>query len=542
VRTAAAPTNPHFSDASPKTAPRPRLDERAMDRAAGVLLGAAAGDALGVPYEFRARLREDQVPQMLGGGLGNYEPGEFSDDTQMQAAIAAVSATGADMRTEAALDAVAQNFLSWLASGPADIGSQTRQVLSAAKRASATQAPARAMLAASREFTRTRSHSAGNGSLMRTGIVALSHLDDPTAMAQAATLVSELTHADPDCADACVLWCSGVRRAVLDGTFDGVREGLALLPADRRQLWTQRLDEAEANPPHHFERSNGWVVSALQAAWSAIVHTPVPDLDPARGTFPAQHFQLAAEAAVRAGNDTDTVAAIAGALLGARWGCSAIPLAWQQAVHGWPGLQGHDLVSLAVRTARGGTDDADGWPSQPRTRTPLSSGRPFSAAHPYDKGIILGNQALTEDHRPGPVDAVVSLCRVGTGPILAANDTEHIRVWLVDKTGANSNLHYALDQAATEVLRLRAEGKTVLVHCVAGASRTPAVAALCAVRSEGVTARTALRSVRSVLGSWRLADHRELHDAVYELAGQKPVHFVPASWRRPKWLERLARR
>ncbi|MEU9256664.1 ADP-ribosylglycohydrolase family protein [Streptomyces sp. NPDC048270] len=71
---------------------------------------------------------------------------------------------------------------------------------------------------------------------MRTGIVALAYLDDAKAMAEAATLVSELTHADPDCADACVLGCSGIRMAVLDGSFDGVRAGLELLPEGRRAV------------------------------------------------------------------------------------------------------------------------------------------------------------------------------------------------------------------------------------------------------------------------------------------------------------------
>jgi ADP-ribosylglycohydrolase len=54
-------------------------------------------------------------------------------------------------------------------------------------------------------------------------------------------------------------------------------------------------------------------------------------------------------AAVRAGDDTDTVAAIAGALLGARHGASAVPAAWRSTVHGWPGLTADDLVELAVR-------------------------------------------------------------------------------------------------------------------------------------------------------------------------------------------------
>ncbi|MFJ2737186.1 MULTISPECIES: ADP-ribosylglycohydrolase family protein [unclassified Streptomyces] len=90
-------------------APQPRLDARGSDRAAGVLLGAAAGDALGVPYEFQATLRDDQQPQMIGGGLGPYKPGEYSDDTQMQVCIAEVAATRADLRTPKALDAIATN-------------------------------------------------------------------------------------------------------------------------------------------------------------------------------------------------------------------------------------------------------------------------------------------------------------------------------------------------------------------------------------------------------------------------------------------------
>lgn len=56
-------------------------------------------------------------------------------------------------------------------------------------------------------------------------------------------------------------------------------------------------------------------------------------------------------AAVRAGNDTDTVAAIAGALLGARYGASAVPAGWRAQVHGWPGLRADDLVDLARRAA-----------------------------------------------------------------------------------------------------------------------------------------------------------------------------------------------
>ncbi|MFI6358226.1 ADP-ribosylglycohydrolase family protein [Streptomyces sp. NPDC050743] len=496
--------------------PQPHLDSLVTDRAAGVLLGAAVGDALGVPYEFATRLREDQQPQMIGGGLGPYEPGEYSDDTQMQLCIADVAATGADLRTPEALDQIAANFQQWLSGGATDVGSQTRTVLDAARRAGG--APGAALSEAARGFTAGNDRAAGNGSLMRTGIVALAHLGDAAEMAEAATAVSALTHPDPDCADACVLWCSGIRTAVLKGTFDGVRAGLDLLPEERRGVWARRLDEAEAHPPHHFG-NNGWVVHALQAAWSAITHTAVPELLPAKGSFPTQHFHLALEAAVRAGTDTDTVAAIAGALLGARWGCSGIPLQWQQAVHGWPGHRQADLVRLAVLAARGGSNDDAGWPLAQRMPIPSQSSRAFAIHHPHDPGVVLGNLALTQRAEPVPVDAVVSLCRVGTDPILPGSDIEHVRVWLVDSQGHNANLHYVMDQAARQVLRLRHAGKRVLLHCAAGQSRTPAVAALYSHLATGTDAETALNDLRRVLtGGWHLDKHPEMQDAVHALA------------------------
>ncbi|MGW4890763.1 ADP-ribosylglycohydrolase family protein [Kitasatospora sp. NPDC004240] len=515
-------------------APAPRLNERTMDRVAGVLLGAAVGDALGVPYEFATVLSDCEHPEMKGGGLGPFAPGEYSDDTQMAVCIAEVAATGADLRNSEALDQIAENFLGWYRGRPADIGNQTAAVLRAASRA--TGAPSDRMLSISRRHAATHQYSAGNGSLMRTAVVALAYLDDPQAMAEAATLVSELTHADPDCAAACILWCSGVRTAVLDGTFDGVRAGLDLLPADQRAIWAARLDEAETLPPRHFGRQNGWVVAALQAAWSAITRTPVPDDRPGDGVFAAQHFQLALEAAVRSGNDTDTVAAIAGALLGARWGCSGIPLVWQNKVHGWPTNTATHLIRMAVLTARYGQNDPDGWPSAERVPTPFTSGRAFSVAHPLDPGIILGNLALTEHAGPAPVDAVVSLCRVGSDPILTHTPVEHVRVWLVDKPGANNNLHYVLDQAANEVLRLRESGKRVLVHCVAGRSRTPAIASIYSTLAYGTAPRDALRQVQRVLGHWTLTSNHQMLAAVFELAGERmPRNAFRQPRRRASW-------
>ncbi len=307
------------------------LTSEQRDRAAGVLLGAACGDALGVPYEFEERLPDSATPEMIGGGLGPYEPGEYSDDTQMHVCVAEVAALGRDLTSEPALDGIAERFLRWYREGASDIGNQTRAVLSTTGKAGGLS-PVMRETAAS--LHRRTGHSAGNGSLMRTGVVALPYLSDPAGMAEAARLVSSLTHYDDLAGDACVLWCSGVRRAVLDGVLDGVQEGLALLPADRRAYWADRLGEASSAPPSRFS-PNGFVVPALQAAWSAIRSTST--------------LTDGLAAAVRAGNDTDTVAAIAGALLGARHGASSVPAEWRAKVHGWPGMTGEGLVDLAVR-------------------------------------------------------------------------------------------------------------------------------------------------------------------------------------------------
>src|SRR3954447_20865251 len=99
-----------------------------MDRARGVLLGTAAGDALGAPYEFEpARGPEKDVAMVGGGGLG-WAPGEWTDDTSMAIAIAEVAATGRDLRDEAAQDDIVRRWHEWSRTAR-DVGIQTRCVL-----------------------------------------------------------------------------------------------------------------------------------------------------------------------------------------------------------------------------------------------------------------------------------------------------------------------------------------------------------------------------------------------------------------------------
>lgn len=312
-----------------------------LDRAAGALLGAACGDALGVPYEFAPRLAQGRIPEMIGGGLGPYEPGEYSDDTQMAVCIAEALRDHDDPRSPQALERTARGFLNWFHGGASDVGVQTARILEDTDRSLTERGgdAAEVMTGRSDRMFEVGERCAGNGSLMRTAPLALAHLDDPQGLARSAARYSHLTHGDPLAAQACVLWCEAVRHAIAHGTYDGVRGGLDLLPSSVRGEWAARLDEAEKEPPTTFA-PNGFVVSALQAAWSAIVHAPGDESSPDRYAAPVM-------AAVRVGDDTDTVAAIAGALVGARWGRSAIPAAYLEVVHGWPGYRAEGLGGLA---------------------------------------------------------------------------------------------------------------------------------------------------------------------------------------------------
>ena len=304
------------------------------DRIEGTLLGLAAGDALGAGYEFRHPPFGEIA--MIGGGLGGFAPGEWTDDTSMAICIAEVAASGS-----IDLDAIGDRFLDWARSGPADIGISTGAVLSRADEG------ADLPLAAAAYFAEHPRGAAGNGALMRTAPVALCHLGDDEQLAEDARAVAQLTHADPLAADSCVLWCIAIDRAVREGRLDGVHDGLRAIPIERRQDWKAAIERAETEPPGTFT-PNGFTMTSLQAAYAAIAHTPVPD------AAPAEHLPAVLEAAVRIGDDTDTTAAIAGALVGARWGASAVPAPWRTMLHGWPGLTADDLTALARRIAEAG--------------------------------------------------------------------------------------------------------------------------------------------------------------------------------------------
>ncbi|MGO0605864.1 ADP-ribosylglycohydrolase family protein [Brevibacterium linens] len=472
-----------------------------LDRAAGVMVGLACGDALGAAYEFGGPYPADMPVEMKGGGAFGWEPGEWTDDTAMAVPLLELIETGERPR-DLNLRLAVNGWLEWMEDAK-DVGNQTSAVLGEAKLTARGDVYSMhvAALSAARDFQERFPDAAGNGSLMRTAPYGLVG-QDLEYVAKTASGQSELTHPHPDAMAACAIWSAAIAHAVDTGELD-IRKGLEasageVLDKDSQKLWLSRIEEAEAHPPEYFTK-NGWVVQAFQCAWSSIVHSgDRADNDP-------QHVKRTLEMAVRGGGDTDTVAAIAGGLIGGAYGVSAIPLEWKRRIHGWPGWRADELVEHAVNATRvlkeywKNFDNA--WPSTDYCDYSDWRGIDSCVAHPHDRGVYLGGIGAL-DRLPSDVDAVISLCRIGRQQVPDTIDRENrVAVWLVDSSSPEDNQYvdFTLAEAADMVARMRREGKAVLLHCVQAHSRTPTVGALYATRHLGVPIDDALREVSAVL-------------------------------------------
>lgn len=305
-----------------------------LDRAVGAIVASAAGDALGSAYEFGDGLSDQQTPEFARGVFG-HAPGEWTDDTSMAIPILEALARGDSLRDADVLAGILDRWLEWSATAK-DVGAQTRSVL-VQLRGDVHEDSARR---AARAVHLRAGRSAGNGSLMRTGPVALRFLADGVEddLVEAAARIAQLTHYEQDNVDAVVLWSLAIRHGIRTGELE-ITTGLPWLAADRRQRWASFIEEAAVPGAHprDFRESNGWVVRAFQGAFAAVAG--------------ASDVSDALIRAVRGGGDTDTVAAIAGSLAGAVWGAKQVPSDWQRRLHGWPGYTTEDLSRLAIAAA-----------------------------------------------------------------------------------------------------------------------------------------------------------------------------------------------
>ena len=295
-------------------------------------MGAAVGDALGMPLEFGPpRPADHMVREMKEGRL---PPGTFTDGTEMALALAEgllAHRPQAPADSLAGLaETIAQRFAAWYQASPSDVGNQTRAVLS---HIAAGQAWEQAVDAVQRQSP----GSAGNGSVMRCWPVALARWDDLDRLLADSRLQSRLTHPHPEC----VAGSAFVNAAIyylLQGAPPAEAVASALEVVEVPEPLRATIESAPERRREELENS-GWVRHTLEsAAW---------------GLLTTDSFEEAVVQVVNLGRDADTAGAVAGALAGAAYGLAAIPARWRAALRGeWPLGSGHiwraaDLALLA---------------------------------------------------------------------------------------------------------------------------------------------------------------------------------------------------
>ena len=317
----------------------------------GALLGLAVGDALGTTLEFQRNLDPPRFPltatgphtEITGGGPFGLEPGQVTDDTAM-ACLLAAALRGESGETRGEVERAVPLYVRWPNVRPPDVGGQIAKALWQIRDGvEPVQAGRSVWLLSGR-------NAAGNRSLMRTTPIGVFFARDSAGCREASFRDSAVTHFDPRCQLACAAFNAAIATAVrakgelsAEALHDAARrelgEAASLLTTRHpevvdaiqlaRQVLMEDLDRAADSDPQLCSpelviasRSAGFVRVAFRLAFWELLHAP---------GFPAGLIDR-----VNRGGDADTNGAIAGALLGARFGVMGIPARWRHAVFDAP--------------------------------------------------------------------------------------------------------------------------------------------------------------------------------------------------------------
>jgi ADP-ribosylglycohydrolase len=274
------------------------------DPLAGVLLGTALGDALGLPAEG---LRPETIARRFGR-LERFRllgrTGFVSDDTE-QSALAAQALVRHPSDPERFARAFRRSLLGWFFRLPWGVGLGT----------------IRACLKAALGFRRTGVASAGNGAAMRAAVVGVFFRDDPARRRAFGRALAEVTHTDPRAVGG-ALFAADLAAAAAGAAPDADRA--ALVAAARDGLDEPALGAAIDRARDLARDGAGTAEAARELGTSGyVVHTIafVTFCFLRHGAEPLGAIQEAAGA----GGDADTIGAIVGAWVGSLHGAEGLP-------------------------------------------------------------------------------------------------------------------------------------------------------------------------------------------------------------------------
>lgn len=290
--------------------------------AVGCVLGTAVGDAIGLPWEGLSRQRQEKLCRSLNGHHLLFGRGMVSDDTE-HACIVAQALIESAGDADAFGRCLARRLRLWLLGAPAGVGFATLRVC--------------LKLWLGFGWQKSGVFSAGNGPAMRSALLGVCYGDDPSRLRQLVHVSTVITHTDSKAEYGAM---AVALAAHLAHTQPGIEaaEYLRILKdtvgseaGEFVDLVSRAVQSVAAGQTtEEFAASLG-----LASAVSGYVYHTVPVVLHAWFRHPS-NYQTAITEVVRCGGDTDTTAAILGAILGAGLGADGLPSAWLNGLCEWP--------------------------------------------------------------------------------------------------------------------------------------------------------------------------------------------------------------
>lgn len=297
------------------------MGTRTEDAIIGCLLGTAVGDAIGLPAEGLSPRRQLRMFSIIDSHRLLLGHGMTSDDTEHTCLIANALLESAGDETIFERE-LARGLRIWLSTLPAGVGLATLR--------------ASIKLCVGLDPMHSGVFSAGNGPAMRSALIGVCYGDEPVRMRKLASISTRITHTDPRAEHAALavalaaynsklgildpsVYCESLRAQLdgctcefltaVEGVVDSIRAGASTA------AYAEEISAGRG--------PSGFCLQSVPVALHAWLRHPTD-------------FRAAVIAAVSCGGDTDTTAAIAGAIVGAQVGPDGIPRAWRDGISDWP--------------------------------------------------------------------------------------------------------------------------------------------------------------------------------------------------------------
>ena len=281
---------------------------------AGALLGTFVGDAVGAPWEGRSPTPPGAGDMRVDESLASGEL-RYTDDTQMTLALAEHLCLDPEVEPEGLARAFLEHFEPDRGYSP-----RTRQLVELLRQG----------VPAADAVTGEDEGSFGNGAAMRVAPVGVVWAHDPDRLAEVALRSATVSHLHRIGIDGAVVQARAVGLATVRGRFGPPELDLVAETAATPEL-REGLAEARQlcdDPPEQP------VEVSMQLGSSSAAHRSVP-----AALWVAATSGDLVEAVTRTlelGGDVDTIAAMAGAVLGAAGGLEAIPKEWMDLLEDGP--------------------------------------------------------------------------------------------------------------------------------------------------------------------------------------------------------------